>query len=280
MRGEDISVEIVSQEPWIAMYTAPNPGPKTLTGTHTYVVGRNNAVLIDPGPRSLAYQNALASSLRAANVTVAAILLSHGHPDHAPGASILKGRLGVEVVASEHMAPDVAADSAVDRRFADGETFHTGSDAISVIPTPGHAPDQVAFWMPESRILFTGDTVLGSGSTLVAPPAGDMTAYMQTLEQLRALGPRLMLPGHGPVVTDPGAKIAEYIAHRLEREAQLVDVLSERPSTIPQLVARLYADTDPRLHDLARGSVAAQLEKLVREGKVERDGDVYGLCIA
>lgn len=277
MRDRDLLAEVVSRGPYVAMYTAPNPGPKTLSGTHTYVVGREGAVIIDPGPLSPEYQRALTSSLRSAGISVVAILLSHGHPDHAPGAGILKELLGVEVIASSRMPSEDAAAAGVDRSFDEAETFAPGSDALEVIATPGHTPDQVAFWMPKSRILFTGDNILGSGSSLIAPPEGDMTAYMHTLERLRSLGPRLILPGHGPVVTDPDAKIAEYIAHRRNREKQLVQALTESPGTVAQLVGRMYADTDPRLHDLARGSVEAQVKKLVREGRAERVGETYSL---
>lgn len=275
MSSGELPPDIVHQDPDVAMFTAPNPGPKTLSGTHTYVVGKKGALVIDPGPASPEYQYQLASSLRALDIDVAAILLSHGHPDHAPGARLLKDFLGVPVMASPCMSSEDADAAGVDRFFVDSETFESGSDTLQVLAAPGHTRDQVAFWMPRSHILFTGDTILGSGSTLIAPPEGDMGDYMETLERLDALQPRLILPGHGPVVSEPAAKIAEYVAHRRDREKQLVQVLADSPGTVSQLVARLYADTDVRLHGLARGSVEAQLEKLTREGKVGRAGEIY-----
>lgn len=275
MAGGVYPVEILSESPRVAMHTAPNPGPKTLTGTRTYVIGRDPALIVDPGPPNPEYQQSIASSLTRSGGHPLAILLTHGHPDHAPGAAILKDLVNAEVIGSRHMAPEDAAAAQVDRFLAEDETFDLGSDELRVLAAPGHAPDQVALWMPGSRFLFTGDTILGTGSTLIAPPEGDVVAYMETLERLRALDPRLILPGHGPVVTEPLAKIDEYIAHRRDRERQLLEALADRPATIEDLVARIYADVDPRLHDLARGSVEAQLIKLERERRIARAGDGY-----
>jgi hydroxyacylglutathione hydrolase len=232
-------------------------------------------LIVDPGPPNPEYQQSIASSLTRSGGRPLAILLTHGHPDHAPGAAILKDLVNAEVIGSRQMAPEDAAAAQVDRFLAEDETFDLGSDELRVLAAPGHAPDQVALWMPGSRFLFTGDTILGTGSTLIAPPEGDMVAYMETLERLRALDPRLILPGHGPVVTEPLAKIDEYIAHRRDRERQLLEAVADRPATIEDLVARIYADVDPRLHDLARGSVEAQLIKLERERRIARAGDVY-----
>lgn len=269
----------VHHDPSVLMATAPNPGPKTLSGTHTYLVGRDPAFVIDPGPPDSAYQERLVAAIRGLvpPIRPAAILLSHGHPDHAPGARILKRMLEIEVVASAAMSAEDAVASGVDRRFGEDETFDLGDDHLWVVGAPGHTPDQVAFWLSRSHILFSGDTILGTGSTLVAPPDGDMVAYMKTLERMRALSPRLILPGHGPIISDPAAKIDEYMAHRQEREKQVLDALQHGPSTVEALADRIYTDTDPALHVLARGSVAAQLDKLVREGTVEASGDRYRL---
>lgn len=275
MKGAASNVFVVQHAPYVARYTAPNPGPKTLSGTHTYVVGKEPGYVIDPGPVDQPHLTAVAASLRATGVSVLAILLSHGHPDHAPGARLLKDLLGVEVVGSRHMLPSEAAAAGVDRYYSDGERFAIGEDQLVVLDAPGHSVDQVAFWLSDARILFSADTILGTGSTLIAPPEGDMTAYMGTLAMMRSLDARLILPGHGPEVTDPTAKIDEYIEHRVAREQQLLNLLSPGRVDIDELVARLYADTDPSLHGLARGSVSAQLQKLLQEGKIEFDGESY-----
>jgi glyoxylase-like metal-dependent hydrolase (beta-lactamase superfamily II) len=259
------------------MFTAPNPGPKTLDGTHTFVVGQDQAYIIDPGPYLPSYQDFLARWLRENERRPHGILLTHGHPDHAPGATHLKRLLGVPIWSSAEMADAQAQDLSVDQRFTDEIPFDVDGDRLLVFASPGHAADHVAFWLEKARILFSGDTILGQGSTLIAPPEGDMTAYMATLEALQRLGPRLIAPGHGPVVTDPQRKIEEYIQHRREREAQLLRELSHGPAGEEELVARVYTDVDPTVRSLARWSVQAQLAKLVAERKVIRSDDLYRL---
>jgi glyoxylase-like metal-dependent hydrolase (beta-lactamase superfamily II) len=254
----------------------------TLSGTHTYVLESDRTYVVDPGPLRPEYLGALAEWIvtRRSERPQVSILLSHGHPDHSPGAGALKQLLDAEVVASEHMDARAAARAGVDRRFMPGERLGSGSDVLEVLHAPGHAPDQMAFWMPQAGILFSGDTILGEGSSLVAPPEGDMVEYMRTLERLRNLGPRLILPGHGPIVTDPQAKIDEYIEHRRERERQLLNALAVGPSTVAGLVEQIYRDVDPALLDMASGSVAAQLVKLMDDGRVRRSGEVYALTEA
>jgi glyoxylase-like metal-dependent hydrolase (beta-lactamase superfamily II) len=261
------------------MTTAPNSGPKTLTGTHSYIVGTDPAYIIDPGPEIGVYQRALATYLRAGapRLRPAAVLLTHGHPDHAPGAATLGGLLGIPVFGSALMSRDDARAAGVQYTYKRNQSFPVGDGVLRVLPAPGHSTDQVAFWLPEPRVLFSGDTILGQGSTLVSPPEGDMQAYMQTLERLRALDARIILPGHGPVITRPDTKITEYLTHRRERERQLLDALGTGPATVGELVAAMYHDTDPRLRDLAEGSVLAQLEKLTRESRVQRQGERYQL---
>jgi glyoxylase-like metal-dependent hydrolase (beta-lactamase superfamily II) len=258
------------------MFTAPNPGPKTLTGTHTFLVGSADAYVVDPGPDLPSYQRDLAERLSTLGVRVRALLLTHGHPDHAPGAAQLAALLSVPVHASSSL-DEQDARVKISRRFLPADRYTPNGDVLRVVPAPGHSGDHVAFWLEKARILFAGDTVLGEGSTLVAPPEGDMLAYMETLERFRRLDPALIAPGHGPLVRDPLAKLDEYVEHRRMRERNLVNALAGGPASVEELVSHLYADVDPDLHDLARGSILAQLAKLESEGRVERDGDVYRL---
>jgi glyoxylase-like metal-dependent hydrolase (beta-lactamase superfamily II) len=211
-------------------------------------------------------------------LTVEGILLTHGHPDHAPGAAILKGLVQAPVWAHERMPEAQRAAAGVDRNYQQEERFGTGVDELRVIPSPGHSPDHVALWMPGPRILFSGDTILGEGTTLIAPPEGNMAQYMETLSRLRELDSLLIAPGHGPVVRDPAGKIDAYIAHRRRREAEIVAALRSGPASIRDLVSRIYTDVDPGLHDLAAASVNAQLEKLEHEGRVRRSGDSFALA--
>jgi glyoxylase-like metal-dependent hydrolase (beta-lactamase superfamily II) len=263
--------QTIAQSPRVTILTAPNPGPMTLEGTNTYVVGQDPAYVIDPGPDIPEYIDALAGWLQETHRRVAAIFLTHGHPDHAPGAARLSKILGgVPLWASETMSYETARAAAVDSRFGPHQRFAAGTDTLEVISTPGHSHDHVAFWLPSSRILFAGDTVLGRGSSVIAPPDGDMLLYMRTLDEMLALDPAMIAPGHGPVITDPGAKISEYITHRNEREQQILGVLRQGPAGLEDLVNKIYVDTDPRLLDYARRSVEAQLLKLQVEHRAHR----------
>jgi glyoxylase-like metal-dependent hydrolase (beta-lactamase superfamily II) len=181
---------------------------------------------------------------------------------------MLHEQLGAPIWAAPQMMADVAATLGVESRV-EGRTVPIGGDVLHVIYTPGHAFDHVSFWLPRARILFAGDVILGRGSTLVTPPEGDMASYMRTLDEMKQLNPRIIAPGHGPLILDPAAKIDEYAAHRRQREQQVLAALAEKPDSAEGLVARIYVDVSPELHELARGSVTAQLKKLEDEGRVE-----------
>jgi glyoxylase-like metal-dependent hydrolase (beta-lactamase superfamily II) len=274
LRDHLILEETVSDRPFVHAFTAPNPGPKTLTGTRTYIVGRRGGYVVDPGPDTPSYQRIVAERLTELGVTAQAILLTHGHPDHAPGAALLARLLSVPVHASLTLDATGARVHPA-HRFEASESYPVEDDIFRVVPAPGHSHDHVAFWLEQARILFAGDAILGKGSSLVAPPEGDMTLYMQTLEAFRRLNPVLIAPGHGSLVRDPMARIDEYIEHRRAREHNLLVALDSGPASVDDLVSQLYADLDSRLYELAKGSTLAQLEKLEREGRVLREGDLY-----
>ncbi len=259
------------------MFTAPNPGPMTLEGTNTYVVGHDPAYVIDPGPNIPEYIEGLDAWLRQTHRRVAAVMLTHGHSDHTRGAASLREILGgVPVWASETIEHEKAVAAAVDHRFGHHEAFPVGDDMLETLATPGHSHDHVVFWMPKARILFAGDTILGRGSSVVAPPDGDMMLYMQTLSELQALDPAMIAPGHGSVITDPRAKIVEYIARRNEREQQILAVLRHGPVSLDDMVKKVYVDTDPRLLEYARRSLLAHVLKLQAEDRVHRaDGEYW-----
>lgn len=275
-----ITPDAVVDLPSLVMFTAPNPGPKTLSGTHSFVVGHHPAYVIDPGPAIKDYLGAMAQWVTEQNIVVEGILLTHSHPDHAPGAPLLAGMLDAPVLASADMPEDIARGLCADALLNDGDTLRVAGDVLRVVATPGHAHDHIAFWLEGARVLFAGDTILGEGTTVIAPPEGDMSLYMQTLERIRELRPYLIAPGHGPLIRDPGAKLEEYVAHRRQREEQIIQALERGPATIEELVARVYADVDPGLHGLAAGSVEAQLIKLTREGRAAERGNLYALAPA
>jgi glyoxylase-like metal-dependent hydrolase (beta-lactamase superfamily II) len=237
---------------------APNPGIRELEGTNTYVVGEAPAFVIDPGPEIEAHLVEVARTTG----RVGMILLTHDHPDHAPGAIRLAELTGAPIRAIRRPGAG--------ERLRDGERLEAGGTSLQVVATPGHSPDHVAFWSAEGSALFTGDTVLGRGTSVVDPPEGDLVAYLRSLRRMRELGPRTIYPGHGPVVLRGVAKLDEYLEHREMRERQVLSGLEGGARTIEELVAGIYADYPPEVLELAGRSVLAHLIKLESEGRVDR----------
>ena len=241
---------------------APNPGVYTLEGTNTWIVGDAPAVVIDPGPADEGHLERVAE--RAGQVV--AILLTHGHEDHAPGAARLAAMTGAPFHAFDPVLGGLP--------LGDGDAFAAGDGApIRAVHTPGHSPDSVAF-LAEGA-LFTGDSVLGRGTSMIDAPEGVLADYLASLRRMRDLGPRTIYPGHGPVVEDAVGKLDEYLAHREERERQVVDALAAGDETIDAMVARIYADHPRDVWPLAGRSVLAHLIKLESEGRVRAEGQRY-----
>lgn len=256
---------------WVRTVVAGNVGPLTLDGTRTYVVGRDLAVVIDPGPALADHLDAIEVELGAARV--AAICITHYHADHAAGAAELALRLAAPIAAAPASA-EMAGLDPPDIALADGVAVEFDAGRLDAVQAPGHSPDGVCFFWPEAAALFTGDVILGEGTSMIAPPEGDMSAYLATLERLARLEPEVIYPGHGPLIDEPVRKICEYIEHRLEREAQVLEALAAGARTPADIRARVYRDLDPRLHRAAEGSVRAHLAKLVEEERVrEEDGE-------
>ena len=257
---------MVTLSPRVSRLRAHNPSPMTLDGTNGYVlqVAARTLVAIDPGPVDDAQRDAFLAAARDANATYAAILVTHGHPDHYPGAAPLAAATGAPVLAHP------LATFPHDRTLADGELLAFPDATIAVVHAPGHARDHLVFVLDEERALFTGDVVIGTGTVVVAPPNGEMRTYQRTLSRLReAYGDAAAIyGGHGPEIRDVRAKLDEYIAHREAREQQLVAALGSGSSTIPSLVERIYRDVDRRLWPAAARQVLAYLIALEAEGRV------------
>jgi glyoxylase-like metal-dependent hydrolase (beta-lactamase superfamily II) len=237
---------------------APNPGPFTLEGTNTWIVGSGPVVVIDPGPDDEAHISAVAAEAS----EIAVILVTHGHPDHASGAAVLAERVGAPVRA---FRPDDGHTS-----LRDGEDIEVAGDRLTTVHTPGHTPDHVVF--VSEGALFTGDAVLGRGTSVIDPPEGDLAAYLRSLRRMLELEPRVIYPGHGSVVFEAQAKLREYLAHRALREEQVLAGLAQGAVRPADLVPDIYTDTSTELHPVAERQMLAHLLKLEKDGRVVRTG--------
>jgi glyoxylase-like metal-dependent hydrolase (beta-lactamase superfamily II) len=250
----------------VTLVRAPNPSAMTLSGTNSYLVdcGGGAALAIDPGPPIQRHVDAIAGAAHERRLTIEAIALTHGHPDHAPAARPLADLTGAPIYAH----PNSRAGHDIDLTL-EGE-LRVGEIALPVIDAPGHTFDHVVFYLPPERALFTGDVILGEGTVVIAPPGGAMRPYQATLRRLANEFPdaRRIYGGHGPVVEDARAKIAEYVAHRAMRERELTGALARGEKTIPDLVLEIYGDARPVLWPAMARQMLAYLIALESEGRV------------
>jgi len=244
----------------VALVRAENPSPFTLSGTNTWVVGRGGAWVVDPGPALPAHVAAVAAEVERRG-GLAGIALTHDHPDHAEGVPALRERFRGAPLAGMRGAVDVRAD--------DGERV----GPFEAVHTPGHAPDHLTYVLagPAGPVAFSGDAVLGEGSVFVAPDPGALAGYLAGLERLRARRLVLICPGHGPLVEDPDAKLAEYVEHRLARERALLAALGAGARSIDDMLDRAWADAPAFLRPAATITLAAHLDKLADEGRLPED---------
>jgi glyoxylase-like metal-dependent hydrolase (beta-lactamase superfamily II) len=238
---------------------ADNAGPFTLEGTNSWIVGQDPSVVVDPGPDDAGHLLAVMDEAE----PIGAVVLTHRHPDHAPGAARLSETARAPVYAFRPQGEE--------RPLRDGETVREGEVAIRAVHTPGHSADHLAFLVEKEGLLFTGDAVLGRGTSIVDPPEGDMAAYVRSLRVMLKLEPRTIYPGHGPVVFDASARLHEYLVHRAERESQVLAALEAGRQTPDGMVPDVYGEElDPSMVPAAARSVLAHLLKLEREERVAR----------
>lgn len=292
LRPETIYGRAETVAPGVRRVTCPNPSPMTFTGTRSYLVGEGRVAVIDPGPDDAAHLDAILAALGSGE-TVEAVLVTHSHVDHSPGARRLSGRTGAPVIGfGPHGAGMSAAMAALqaqgldlgggegadtafapDRVLADGETVEGPGWQLTALHTPGHLSNHLSFLLEGTGTVFTGDAVMGWTTTLVSPPEGDMAAQMATLRRLAARDDRLFLPGHGHEVRDPAPLLAHLIRHREEREAQILAALAASGGGTADGIARqVYRDIDPRLLAAAARNVLATLLGLLAEGRVDCPG--------
>ncbi len=257
----------------VGVVVADNPGPLTLDGTRSYRIGARRAVLLDPGPDRPEGIDRLVELVGEA--VVEWVCLTHAHHDHAALASKAAEEFGASLAASPQTLARIGLEG---RPLGDGDRVEVdgGSAHLDVVETPGHSADSLSFCLQPVRWLFTGDTVLGEGSTLVAPPDGNMSSYMASLSRLISLRPERILPGHGPPVAEAEALLEDYRRHRLERERQIRDALEAGARSLDAIRRRVYPELQAGLESAAGGAVRAHLAHLAERGLLPPGFDMGG----
>lgn len=301
--------EAVEITPLIRRVTAKNPGKFSGWGTGTYIVGRGEVAVIDPGPTLNSHKEALLAALE--GDTVARILVTHCHADHSPLAAWLKEQTGAPTVAygphasragwvdddtdpyemddedkaaKEAAAADGATEEGHDLDFRpdivvrDGEIAATGDGwTMTAVYTPGHTSNHTCYHLSADGALFCGDHVMGWSTTVITPPDGDMRDYLASLAAVKALDPSVLYPTHGAPITDAGPFVDSFIEHRLERERNIVACVHDGVRLIPDIVQRLYVGVNPKLYRAAARSVLAHMVKLVEDGVLRHEGAQPGV---
>jgi glyoxylase-like metal-dependent hydrolase (beta-lactamase superfamily II) len=282
----DLAPETVEEVmPGVRRVLADNPSPFTFKGTVSYIVGRGQVAIIDPGPLDEAHVAALLDAVRGETVTH--IFVTHTHRDHSPAVPRIKAATGAMVLAEGPHRParplhvgeaprlDASNDTDFrpDRALRDGEVIAGPGWTIEAVATPGHTANHMAFAFKEADLLFSGDHVMAWSTPVVAPPDGAMSDYMASLQKLARRSEPVYLPGHGGAVRDAPRFVAHYIRHRQAREASILHRLAKGEADIPTLVRAIYIGLDPRLVKAAGLSVLAHLEDLVTRGLVVTEGE-------
>ena len=270
--------------PGVRRLLCDNPSPFTFKGTVSYIIGRGEVAIIDPGPDDPQHIAALLDAVR--NESVTHIFVTHTHVDHSPGAAQVKAATGAMTFAegphraasplhigeADRLEASADHDFVPDHALADGEVIGGKGFAIEAVATPGHTANHMAFALRETGLLFSGDHVMAWNTSIIAPPDGAMADYMASLDKLLRRDEQVYLPGHGGAVREAAGFVRQYIAHRHAREAAILATLRGGEADIPELVRAIYIGIDPRLTGAAGLSVLAHLEDLVARGLVATDG--------
>lgn len=282
--------DCVALEDDIRCILAPNPSPMTFHGTNTYILGRGEVCVVDPGPKSREHLDAILNEI-GADERIAAILCTHAHLDHTPLAAELSERVGAPVYAfGTALAGETASMAALrksgslgggegidhdftpDITLSDGQTIEIGALKIQAIWTPGHLSNHLCF--AEGDRMFTGDHVMGWATSMISPPDGDLTAFMSSLAKLQTTQARAFYPGHGGPVFNPAARVQELYHHRQKREAEIIAALTNRGGTAKSLAEQIYTDVAPSLLSAATRNVLAHLIALLDQGKARHSGEL------
>jgi glyoxylase-like metal-dependent hydrolase (beta-lactamase superfamily II) len=283
--------------PGVRRIVANNPGPFTFKGTLSYVLGKGKVAIVDPGPDDPEHIKAVLDAVRGETVTH--IFVTHTHRDHSPATPAIKAATGATVYAegphrpsrplNAGEAPRMEASNDIDFRpdhaLADGDVVSGDGWALEAITTPGHTANHMAFAIKGTDVMFSGDHVMGWSTTIVAPPDGAMTDYMESLAKLSKRAEQVYLPGHGGAIREATRFVAGLTLHRKAREASILHRLGKGATDIATIVRAIYIGLDPRLTNAAGFSVLAHMEDLVARGAVATDGPpsingVYRLATA
>lgn len=253
---------------------APNPGVMTGPGTNTYLLGRKEITVLDPGPAEPAHCEAILRAVDELSGEVVQIVTTHTHPDHSPCAALLRERTGASIIGSVIEQDGFQDESFVpDREPEHDEAIAVDGETLRAIYSPGHVGNHFCYLHERSGLLFTGDHVMQGSTVVIIPPAGDMKDYIESLRRMLEYPLAYIAPGHGGLIPEPAKELEYLIGHRLKREAKVVEKLSgfDRVA-LEELVVPVYDDVDPSLHPVAQYSLLAHLLKLEKDGRaIKRD---------
>jgi len=269
--------------PLIRRVIANNPGPFTFTGTGTYIIGRGDLSVIDPGPDQPEHLQAILDAVAGEKVTH--ILITHHHLDHSPLARPLAQATGATIygcavktpVVEDAVRTEAGSDSFTpDISVCGGATIAGPGWTFEAIPTPGHTSNHICYALAEENCCFTGDHIMGWSTTVVTPPDGNMADYLASLDAIKRRNFKTLWPTHGPPITEPGPFIDAYRAHRMGRERQILAQIAAGETRIAAMVPKMYIGVDARLYPAAGRSVLAHLIELVKDGRVKTDDTAAG----
>ena len=267
-------MKITELSPLVRRITAGNSSVFTGPGTNTYLVGKEEITVIDPGP---AMPEHIENIAKACGDDIKQILVTHTHPDHSPGAKLLHQRTAAPVMGMYALHKQTQDKTfKAHKVLKDGDEIREIEYTLKAIHTPGHASNHLCYLLEEEKMIFTGDHIMEGSTVVIGPPDGNMKQYIESLEKLKQFDISLIAPGHGNLMKDPKSVVDWIVSHRMFREKKVVDALTEfSKANLDQLVEKVYDDVDERLHGIARASLLAHLNKLIEEDKAVSKGEEF-----
>ena len=265
---------ITELSPLVRRITAGNSSVFTGPGTNTYLVGKEEITVIDPGP---AMPEHIENIAKACGDDIKQILVTHTHPDHSPGAKLLHQRTAAPVMGMYALHKQTQDKTfKAHKVLEDGDEIREIEYTLKAIHTPGHASNHLCYLLEEEKMIFTGDHIMEGSTVVIGPPDGNMKQYIESLEKLKQFDISMIAPGHGNLMKDPKSVVDWIVSHRMFREKKVVDALTEfSKANLDQLVEKVYDDVDERLHGIARASLLAHLNKLIEEDKAVSKGEEF-----